>query len=164
MKIAARMSRISPSATMAMKVRADELKAQGKDVLSFAVGEPDFPTPDNVLRAAEQAMAAGATKYTAASGTTKLKQAIFTTLRQRLQNQQATGLQGLTKSTILTFIQAEKKSLTLQTQPSCLWITLMMCLRHWSTRMIYSRFIPEGQYSIRSWEKACQTGKQPETL
>ncbi|MCD6361121.1 MAG: pyridoxal phosphate-dependent aminotransferase [Armatimonadetes bacterium] len=76
MKIAARMSRISPSATMAMKVRADELKAQGKDVLSFAVGEPDFPTPDNVLRAAEQAMAAGATKYTAASGTTELKQAI----------------------------------------------------------------------------------------
>lgn len=77
MKIAARMDRISPSATMAMKTRADELKAQGKDVLSFAVGEPDFPTPEHIVRAAEQAMAAGATKYTATGGTNDLKQAII---------------------------------------------------------------------------------------
>ncbi|HUS79970.1 MAG TPA: pyridoxal phosphate-dependent aminotransferase [Armatimonadota bacterium] len=76
MKIAQRIGRISPSATMAMKIKADELKAQGKNVLSFAVGEPDFPTPDNVIEAACRAMRAGDTKYTAASGTTQLKQAI----------------------------------------------------------------------------------------
>jgi len=61
---------------MAMKNRADQLKAQGKQVLSFAVGEPDFPTPENIIRAAERAMAAGATKYTETSGTAELKQAI----------------------------------------------------------------------------------------
>lgn len=76
MKISARMGRISPSATMGMKVKADELKAQGKDVLSFAVGEPDFPTPANVIAAAKKAMDDGQTKYTAASGTAELKEAI----------------------------------------------------------------------------------------
>ncbi len=76
MKIAARMGRISPSATMGMKLKADELKAQGKDVLSFAVGEPDFPTPENVIEAAKKALDGGATKYTAAGGTVELKAAI----------------------------------------------------------------------------------------
>ncbi len=76
MKIAARMDRISPSATMAMKAKADALKAEGKDVLSFAVGEPDFPTPDNVVEACKRALDAGETRYTAASGTAELKQAI----------------------------------------------------------------------------------------
>jgi aspartate aminotransferase len=76
MKIAARMGRISPSATMGMKLKADELKAQGKDVLSFAVGEPDFPTPDNVVAATKKALDDGDTKYTAASGTAELKEAI----------------------------------------------------------------------------------------
>lgn len=76
MKTAQRMQAIKPSATMAMNVRANELKAEGRDVLSFAVGEPDFPTPANVVEAAKRAMDAGETKYTAASGTTELKQAI----------------------------------------------------------------------------------------
>ncbi|MFP4249799.1 MAG: pyridoxal phosphate-dependent aminotransferase [Armatimonadota bacterium] len=76
MKIASRMDAIKPSATIGMKVKADQLKQQGRDVLSFAVGEPDFPTPDNVIEAAKRALDAGETKYTAASGTTELKQAI----------------------------------------------------------------------------------------
>jgi aspartate aminotransferase len=70
------MDAIQPSATIGMKVKADQLKQQGKDVLSFAVGEPDFPTPDNVVAAAKNALDAGETKYTAASGTTELKEAI----------------------------------------------------------------------------------------
>ncbi len=76
MKIARRMDAIKPSATIGMKVKADQLKSEGKDVLSFAVGEPDFPTPDNVIEAAKRALDAGETKYTAASGTAELKQAI----------------------------------------------------------------------------------------
>ena len=76
MKIAQRMSAMKPSATIGMKVKADELKKQGKSVLSFAVGEPDFPTPDNVIEAAKAAMDRGETKYTAGSGTTELKEAI----------------------------------------------------------------------------------------
>lgn len=76
MRIARRLEAISPSATIGMKVKADELKAQGHDVLSFAVGEPDFPTPDNIVAAAKRALDEGHTKYTAASGLPELKQAI----------------------------------------------------------------------------------------
>lgn len=76
MRIARRIESITPSATIGMKVKGDALKAQGKDVLSFAVGEPDFPTPANIVAAAERAMAEGKTKYTAASGLNELKDAI----------------------------------------------------------------------------------------
>ncbi|MGD9497580.1 MAG: pyridoxal phosphate-dependent aminotransferase [Armatimonadota bacterium] len=76
MRIARRIESISPSATMAMKLKADELRREGHDVLSFAVGEPDFPTPDNVVEAAKRAMDEGQTKYTAASGMPELKDAI----------------------------------------------------------------------------------------
>ncbi|MEA3400276.1 MAG: pyridoxal phosphate-dependent aminotransferase, partial [Armatimonadota bacterium] len=83
-KITQRVKQISPSATMAMKLKAEELKAEGKDVLSFAVGEPDFPTPENIIEAAKRAMDEGHTKYTAASGTREVKQAIVQAARRDL--------------------------------------------------------------------------------
>ena len=61
MRIARRIESITPSATIGMKVKGDALKAQGKDVLSFALGEPDFPTPANIVAAAERALAEGKT-------------------------------------------------------------------------------------------------------
>ena len=76
MRIARRIESITPSATIGMKVKGDALKAQGKDVLSFALGEPDFPTPANIVAAAERALAEGKTKYTDASGVPQLKDAI----------------------------------------------------------------------------------------
>lgn len=76
MKTAQRMEAIKPSATIGMKVKADRLKSEGKDVLSFAVGEPDFPTPANVIEAAKRAMDSGETKYTSAAGTDAVRQAI----------------------------------------------------------------------------------------
>ncbi len=84
MKIAARLDSISPSATMAMKIKAEELAKQGKDVLSFAVGEPDFPTPEYICEAARQAIAEGFTKYTAASGITELKEAVVAAIERDL--------------------------------------------------------------------------------
>ena len=84
MKIASRLDGITPSATMAMKIKAEELARQGKDVLSFAVGEPDFATPEYICEAARQAMAEGFTKYTAASGITELKEAIVAAIERDL--------------------------------------------------------------------------------
>ena len=52
MKLAKRISRIQPSATLAMTAKAAELRSQGKDVLNMSVGEPDFNTPDNIINAA----------------------------------------------------------------------------------------------------------------
>lgn len=67
---------VKPSSTLAITAKAKELRAQGKDVVGFGAGEPDFNTPENVCEAAVKAIHSGFTKYTPASGTQELKEAI----------------------------------------------------------------------------------------
>ncbi|MBE5816757.1 MAG: pyridoxal phosphate-dependent aminotransferase [Clostridiales bacterium] len=69
-------SSISPSLTLAITSKASALKAQGKDIISFGAGEPDFDTPDYIRASAIEAINKGITRYTAASGTMELKEAI----------------------------------------------------------------------------------------
>ena len=69
------LGRIAPSATTAMTDRAIALRAEGRDIISLSVGEPDFATPDHVIAAAKAAMDAGDTKYTAVGGTARMKAA-----------------------------------------------------------------------------------------
>jgi len=73
--VSAALARIAPSGTTAMTDRAMELRAEGKDIISLSVGEPDFATPAHVIDAAKAAMDAGDTKYTAVGGTARMKQA-----------------------------------------------------------------------------------------
>lgn len=72
----------APSPTLAITAKANALKAQGKDVISFGAGEPDFDTPQNVKDAAVTALAKGDTKYTPSSGTVALKDAIIAKLKR----------------------------------------------------------------------------------
>ena len=74
--LASRLNRIQPSPTIAMSIKARELKAEGKDIIELAAGEPDFPTPSHIIKAAEDAMSRGETKYTGPDGTPALKQAV----------------------------------------------------------------------------------------
>ncbi len=74
--LAARIGRISVSATMKVAADADRLRREGHDVVDFSVGEPDFPTPANVKQAAIDAINSNFTKYTPAGGTADLKAAI----------------------------------------------------------------------------------------
>ena len=74
--LASRLSRIQPSATMAVTGRAQELKAAGVDVIGLGAGEPDFDTPENAKEAAIAAMKAGQTKYTLVPGTMELREAV----------------------------------------------------------------------------------------
>lgn len=76
MQISELVAGIAPSPTIAGAAKAKAMRAQGLDVLSFAVGEPDFGTPENIIEAARRAMAEQKTKYTPASGIPELKQAI----------------------------------------------------------------------------------------
>jgi len=69
------LARIAPSQTSAMTDRATQLRAEGRDIISLSVGEPDFATPPHVVAAAKAALDAGDTKYTPVGGTAKLKQA-----------------------------------------------------------------------------------------
>lgn len=77
MEISKRLSKLEESPTLKITAKAKELKAQGKDILSFGAGEPDFDTPDNIKKAAIDAINRGETKYTAVSGINELKDAII---------------------------------------------------------------------------------------
>jgi aspartate aminotransferase len=70
------LSRVKPSATIAVSQKARELKAKGRDIISLGAGEPDFDTPDNIKKAAIDAMNRGETKYTAVAGILELREAI----------------------------------------------------------------------------------------
>ncbi len=70
------VSALEPSATLAMAAKAKELKAAGKTVYDFSVGEPDFTTPEHICQAAVAAMKAGHTHYTVASGIPDLRAAV----------------------------------------------------------------------------------------
>ncbi|TXR47390.1 pyridoxal phosphate-dependent aminotransferase [Phyllobacterium endophyticum] len=70
------LSRVKISATIAITQKARDLKAEGRDVISLSVGEPDFDTPDNVKEAAIAAIRRGETKYTPVSGIPQLREAI----------------------------------------------------------------------------------------
>lgn len=76
MKLAARVSQVAPSLTLAIAAKAKAMQAVGVDVCSFSAGEPDFDTPDSIKAAAKQALDAGKTKYGPAAGELKLRSAI----------------------------------------------------------------------------------------
>ncbi len=74
--LSASLSRVKPSATIAVTSKANELKAAGKNVIGLGAGEPDFDTPDNIKQAAVAAIQAGKTKYTPVDGIPELKEVI----------------------------------------------------------------------------------------
>jgi aspartate aminotransferase len=74
--IADALSRVKPSATIAVTQKARDLKAKGREIISLSVGEPDFDTPDNIKQAAVEAIRRGETKYPPVLGIPELRQAI----------------------------------------------------------------------------------------
>lgn len=76
MELSDLLNRVPASATIEMAQKARDLKAQGKDVISLTLGEPDFDTPDHIKEAAIRAIQAGDTKYTPVPGTLALRKAI----------------------------------------------------------------------------------------
>lgn len=77
-----RAKRVAPSLTLEITAKAKKMKAAGQPVVSFGAGEPDFNTPDYIIRAAKEGLDKGFTKYTPASGTDALKAAIAQKLQK----------------------------------------------------------------------------------
>ena len=82
-KISNRVAQIKPAATITVSMKATELRAQGKDIISLGFGEPDFDTPEHIKQAAIDAIWDGQTKYPPVDGTVQLKSAIV----QKLSNE-----------------------------------------------------------------------------
>ena len=81
-KLAERALNITPSVTLSIDAKAKQMVAQGIKVVNFGVGEPDFNTPENIANAAIKAIHGGHTRYTPASGTADLRQAICEKLKK----------------------------------------------------------------------------------
>jgi aspartate aminotransferase len=75
-RLAERLKKINPSSTLAITSKAKKLKSEGKDIVNFAAGEPDFDTPDFIKEAAISAINSGFTKYTPTTGIPDLKKLI----------------------------------------------------------------------------------------
>jgi len=84
-KISNRVAQIKPAATITVSIKATELRAQGKDIISLGFGEPDFDTPDHIKQAAVDAIWDGQTKYPPVDGTVQLKNAIVQKLHKENQ-------------------------------------------------------------------------------
>lgn len=82
MKLAKRVEALTPSTTLAITAKANQLKAEGHDVIALGAGEPDFNTPIHIIEAAYESMKEGHTKYTASGGLLSLKTAIVNKLKQ----------------------------------------------------------------------------------
>ncbi|WP_117169383.1 pyridoxal phosphate-dependent aminotransferase [Paraliobacillus sediminis] len=85
MELAHRVKALTPSSTLAITVKAKELKDAGHDVIGLGAGEPDFNTPSYILDAATNAMKSGFTKYTPAGGIVELKDAIIEKMKRDQQ-------------------------------------------------------------------------------
>jgi len=77
LKINRRLKDVLGSSTLAITAKAKELKDQGKDIVNFAAGEPDFDTPDSIKQSAIHAIQQGKTKYTPSIGTLELREAVI---------------------------------------------------------------------------------------
>jgi aspartate aminotransferase len=73
LKLSDAISRVKPSATIAVTTKANEMKRQGLDVIGLGAGEPDFDTPENIKEAAIRAIREGKTKYTPSDGIPELR-------------------------------------------------------------------------------------------
>jgi len=75
-RLAERLKKINPSSTLAITSKAKKLKSEGRDIVTFAAGEPDFDTPDFIKEAAVEALKSGYTKYTPTTGSLELKKLV----------------------------------------------------------------------------------------
>src|SRR5512136_782143 len=80
--ISEKVQRIGASPTLKISAKAKSMKSEGIDVIDLSVGEPDFPTPDNIKQAAKKAIDDNFTKYTANDGILPLRKAICKKLKE----------------------------------------------------------------------------------
>lgn len=81
-RLAARLSRVKPSITLAVTQKAADLRAQGKDIISFGAGEPDFDTPEHIKQVAREGIDQGAGKYPPVAGLPRLRDAICKSVKE----------------------------------------------------------------------------------
>jgi aspartate aminotransferase len=154
-RLSERIKKIKPSPTLSITAKAKKLKSEGKDVITFAAGEPDFDTPDFIKNAAVEAIQSGFTKYTPTTGIPELKKIISEKFRREnsleYDPKQIVVSCGAKHSIFNTiFVLVEKGDEVLI--PSPFWVSYpeMVHLCDGTSRFIITR--PENDFKITSAE------------
>ena len=154
-KLTKRVSGIAESATLAISAKAKQLKAEGKDIVNFGVGEPDFNTPDYIIEAAYQAMKDGRTKYTPASGIAELKKAVTE------ETERATGLKyspsqvvigAGAKQPLYNAIAATVEEGDEVVIPSPYWVTYPELVKYCGGKCVFAKTKPQNGYKMTAEE------------
>ena len=155
-KLTKRVSGIAESATLAISAKAKQLKAEGKDIVNFGVGEPDFNTPDYIIEAAYTAMKDGRTKYTPASGITELKKAVVE------ETERATGLKyspsqvvigAGAKQPLYNAIAATIEEGDEVVIPSPYWVTYPELVKYCGGKCVFAETKPQNGYKMTAEER-----------
>ncbi len=154
-KLTKRVSGIAESATLAISAKAKQLKAEGKDIVNFGVGEPDFNTPDYIIEAAYKAMKDGRTKYTPASGIAELKKAVTE------ETERATGLKyspsqvvigAGAKQPLYNAIAATVEEGDEVVIPSPYWVTYPELVKYCGGKCVFAKTKPQNGYKMTAEE------------
>lgn len=156
-KLTKRVSGIAESATLAISAKAKKMKADGRDVVNFGVGEPDFNTPDYIINAAVKAMKEGRTKYTPASGIAELKQAVAEDTERSL------GIRFLPEQVVIgagakqplyNAIAAIAEEGDEVIVPSPYWVTYPELVKYCGAKCVFVETKPENGYKMTADELA----------
>lgn len=150
MKLSARIQRVAPSPTLAVTAKAKALKAAGEDIISFGAGEPDFDTPEEISLAAIEAINAGKTRYTPASGLLELREAVAKDYKRRNRTVKAEeviitvgGKQALFDATQALFDPGDKVLI-----PAPYWVSYPAQLHLCGAEPLFMETGSEGDYKI----------------
>ena len=165
--ISAALGRISPSQTTAMTDRATKLRAEGRDIISLSVGEPDFATPPHVVDAAKKALDLGDTKYTAVGGTARLKQAAALHFARDLGIQvpvsqvtvSAGGKQAIFHALLATVSEGDEVIV-----PSPWWVSYPEIVRFAGGRVVPLITAPRDNFRFTAGELEAQIGPRTQWL
>ncbi len=163
-QLSSRVGQVKPSATIAMSMKAAELRAQGRDVISLSMGEPDFDTPEHIRTAAIDAINSGKTRYTAVDGTPELKQAIIDKLardnRLEYQSDQILVSNGA-KQSIYNLLQASIDPGNEVLIPAPYWVSYPDMVRLAGGEPVILDTTPDTNYLIKPAQLAASI--TPET-
>lgn len=155
MECAKRVQKINPSTTLAITAKAKRLKAEGKEVINFGAGEPDFDTPDYIKEKAIQAIKSGFTKYTPTTGIPELKNCICQKLKKDNQLQYSPeqiivscGAKHSIFNTLLSLVNPKDEVII----PNPFWVSYpeMVSICEAKTRLIETK--PENKFKIEADE------------
>ena len=154
-KLTRRVSGIAESATLAISAKAKKLKAEGRDIVNFGVGEPDFNTPDYIIEAAIKAMKEGKTKYPPASGIPELKKAIVENRKRAVgveyppaQVVIGTGAKQPLYNAIAALAEEGDEVIV----PSPYWVTYPELAKYCGAKSVFVETKPENGYKMTAEE------------